>query len=250
MKDRLPKRIGLWIIVLCLQCVWGPACHATPPRTCTRLVVDGDVSAGQDWSYSIGEGWRFRLVPIPPLDAGYSGWDLVVDRIPGAGFPDALYLATPPYNSINEREIGTTFGLRAQDAIGWNPRSFHFLTDPKAFGLAQGIYDLGFVHRKDDSGDSEKRASDILLKTAEGASQGELHILDAHISPGVADPAPFAQAWARAASRTPHELDPAASGNRAAAGALNWMRFEAVLWLPAGWKLPPGQHATTAACGQ
>jgi hypothetical protein len=250
MKVRQAKRIGAWIVVLCLQCVWAPACHAGPPRTCSRLVLDGDVSVGQEWNAVLGEGWRFRLVPISALDAGYSGWDLVVDRLPPAGFPDALYLATPPYNSINEREIGTTYGLRAQDAIGWNPRSFRFLTDPAAFREAQGIYHLAFVYRKDWTSQREAAASTQLLKLAERASQGELRIVDAHISPGIADPAPFATIWAEASSRTQHEMDPSGGGKTAAAGTLNWMRFQVVLWLPPAWKLPPGRHATTATCGQ
>lgn len=233
-------------------CAWGPvaqACHAAAPQSCMRLVLDGGVSVGQEWSAPIGEGWRFRLVPIPALDAGYSGWDLVVDRTSGAGFPDALYLASPPYNSISEREIGTTFGLRAQDAIGWNPRSFRFLTDPGMFRQAQGIYDLAFVHKKDWTSEREKGAWEFLLKTAEAASQGELRILDAHISPGIADPAPFAQAWARASSMIPHEIDPSPGGRTAARGTLNWMRFEVVLWLPPGWKEPPGSQAKSAICG-
>jgi hypothetical protein len=44
------------------------------------------------------------------------------------------------YNSINEREIGTTFVLRAQDAIGWNPRSFRFLLNPADFRYAQQLF--------------------------------------------------------------------------------------------------------------
>ncbi len=239
-----------WTAIACAGCLAARPCHAGAPQSCGRLVLNGDVSAGQEWSALIGQGWKFRLVPIPPLEAGYSGWDLVLDRIPPAGFPDALDLATPPYNSINEREIGTTYGLRAQDAIGWNPRSFRFLTDPAKFRLAQGIYDLAFVHRKDETSQREKGASEFLLKAAAGASRGELRILDAHISPGVADPAPFAQAWARASSLTPHQIDPSAGGKAAVRGTLNWMRFEVVLWLPPGWNLPPGDRTQAAACGQ
>jgi hypothetical protein len=82
------------------------------------------------------------VVPIQPGKAGFSGWDLVVDRVPGAGFPNALLVATPPYNSINEREVGTTFGLRAQDAIGWNPRSFRFMTDPAALQESQRLFQV------------------------------------------------------------------------------------------------------------
>lgn len=117
------------------------ALHAAPPRhTCQRVDLQGEVRAGQEWRVALGQGWIFRMLPIASAQAGYSGWDLVIDRDPPAGYPDALLLATLPYNSINQREIGTTFGLRAQDAIGWNPRSFRFLMDPKAFSEAQWIY--------------------------------------------------------------------------------------------------------------
>ncbi len=111
--------------------------------TCQRIVLTGEVSAGQEWKSTFGERWIFRVLPIDSGKieqgtAGYSGWDLVVDKEQGAGFPDASLVATPPYNSINEREVGTTFGLRAQDATGWNPRSFHFLTDPEPIPMRCG----------------------------------------------------------------------------------------------------------------
>ena len=226
-------------------------CYAGSAASCQRLVLDGDVSAGREWTAPIGEGWRFRLVPILALDGALSGWDMVVDRIPPSGFPDALYLATPPYNSISEREIATTYGLRAQDTIGWNPRSFRYLTDPAAFREAQQDYHFAFeLHHDPAPKKMIAAASARLLKLTEGASAGELKILDAHLSPGIADPAPFAQGWARASSQTQHELDPSPGGKKASLGTLNWMRFEVVLWLPPGWKPPPGEKVQTTACGQ
>ncbi len=242
--------IWAWAAVACAGSLAATPGYAGAAQSCQRLELDGDVNAGQEWSASIGQGWKFRLVPIPALDAGYSGWDLVVDRNPPAGFPDALYLATPPYNSINEREIGTTFGLRAQDAIGWNSRSFRFLTDPAAFQEAQQDYHVAFeLHHDPTPKNMIAAASARLLKLAEGASQGELRILDAHISPGIDDPAPYAQAWARASSVIPHQIDPSAGGRTAARGTLNWMRFQVVLWLPPGWKTPSGGHSLPSVCG-
>jgi hypothetical protein len=116
--------------------------HAGPPNqaNCHEVVLLGEVSAGHEWKGQIGEGWVFRVIPIQPGQANYSGWDLVADREQAAGYPDALLLATPPYRSIDEREVGTTFGLRAQDAIGWNPRSFRFLTNPEAFRESQKLF--------------------------------------------------------------------------------------------------------------
>src|SRR5215469_8429130 len=124
-------RWGLMTVLV----IAGAAGHAAvpPARSCQQLELRGEVTAEQEWNAAIGQGWVFRVLPI----AGYSGWDLVVDRDAPAGYPDAVLLATPPYGSINEREIGTTFGLRAQDAVGWNTRSFRFLTDAAQFRQAQ-----------------------------------------------------------------------------------------------------------------
>jgi len=116
----------------------GPEAHGVSPvadmkdtRVCRKVELTGEVSAGQEWSAAVGEGWIFRVVPIAASGKGYTGWDLVMDRAGGdravgGGYPDALLLATPPYGSLNEREIGTTFGMRAQDSIAWTPRRFRF----------------------------------------------------------------------------------------------------------------------------
>jgi hypothetical protein len=240
----LPIRIALALCtaVLAVQ----SACAA---QACTKVILEGDVNAGKEWKAPMGEGWVFRIVPIPPLKAGYAGWDLVVDRDQPAGFPDALYLATPPYRSISEREIGTTYGLRAQDAIGWNPRSFRFLADPPAFRQAQQLY-LSGLTGDSEHGSEDRGTMSRLLDLEKGAAQGQLRILDAHLSPGVADPAPFAQRWAVAGARMQHETDASAAGSSSARGALSWMRFRLTLWLPPNWKPAPGLHPARAACGQ
>src|ERR1035437_9597573 len=243
---------GLAIVVLALS---AAVSHAA---ACKKVVIEGDVTSAAEWRTPIGKGWVFRVLPIAPGQIGYSGWDLVVDRAQAAGYPDALLLATLPYDSINEREIGTTYGLRAQDAIGWNPRSFRFLTDPAAFREGQQIFRsfstdgrmqghaAGAKH--DDSPNTLPMAR--LLELQKGAAAGELSILDAHLIPGVANPAPYAQNWAVASSRTPHQVESAAAGKATPRGALHWMRFSLTLWLPGGWNLPPGLHAVPAACPQ
>lgn len=243
-----------WIRLLLPIVLLAPAvasCQAiSPRRTCRRVDLHGDVSGGQEWRASVGEGWVFRVLPIAP--AGYSGWDLAMDRDPPAGYPDALLLATLPYSSINQREIGTTFGLRAQDAIGWNPRSFHFLTDPEEFRQAQQWFRQltpGAVVPVRDRGTPDRTAvSQRLLQLQSRASSGQFRIVDAHIVPGIADPQPFAQGWALAASRTQHEIEPAAPGQSSARGKLVWMRFELTLWLPALWNVPPALHPVRGPC--
>ena len=222
---------------------WGCVmAHAAAPQSCTKLVLESEVTAGHEWKAPIGQDWVFRIVPVPPGQAGYSGWDLVVDHAEPAGFPDALYLATPPFGSINEREIATTFGLRAQDAIGWNPRAFRFLTDPKSFHDAQQAYGA--------ASSADSKAMSRLLELQKTAASGEFRILDAHLVPGAADPAPFAQQWAIAASRTPHQIESASNNQGTPRGELRSMRFRLTLWLPSKWSFPPGAHPARAACGQ
>jgi hypothetical protein len=221
---------------------------------CTKVEMAGEVDAGREWKQPFGNGWTFRLVPIPPGNAGYSGWDLVVDREPGAVFPDALLLATPPYGSINEREVGTTFGLRSQDAIGWNPRSFRFLTDPVAFRDSQTL----FRQMNGGRGLTQAMATDSTVgrvmkrmqEINQGASAGRFQILDARLAPGTGDAAPFAENWAIQSVKTPHAIVSSSSVKVTPLGELDWMRFSITLWLPDGWKAPPKLNMGRSSCSE
>jgi len=251
---RLPARVASrlrstdFLGFLCLAVLAVPGLRGA--QVCRQITLQGEVSAATEWRAPIGEGWVIRLVPIPPLQAGYTGWDIVVDRERPAGFPDALYLATPPYNSINQREIGTTYGLRAQDAIGWNPRSFRLLTDPTAFREARQDYYLAFEPHKDPVSKSAlSAASDRLLQLETRASTGQLTILDARLVPGAADPAAFAQQWSRAASRSRYQVESPAPGKSTARGELRSMRFGITLWLPRSWRMPRGVRGVLGSCG-
>jgi hypothetical protein len=223
---------------------------------CRKVILNGDVAAGHAWSMEFGRGWVFRVLPIQPSQAGYSGWDLVVDRVRAAGYPDALLLATLPYASLNEREIGTTFGLRAQDAIGWNPRSFRFVTDPMAFEEGQRAYlslvQQGSLSGKRQSGAgqnaAEGEAMNRLMALEQRASNGEFRILDARIVPGTGDAASYAQNWAIHAAQTPHANVTSANGKASERGSLEWMRFSITLWLPRGWALAAGEDAVNSTC--
>lgn len=221
---------------------------------CKKLALEGEVQSGHEWNRAIGEGWILRLVPIVPTQAGYTGWDMAIDRIPAAGYPDAVLLATLPYSSVNEREVGTTYGLRAQDAIGWNPRSFRFLASKNAFLKGQRIFrqleSSGELARasRGDSHAPDSKALAALLQLEKNASAGEMRILDAGIAPGIADPAPFAATWAANAARTQHQVEPAANGQATPMGSVHWMRFSFTLWLPDGWKTPSGTPTAVSPC--
>jgi len=257
MKEKFIGWLLCCFIVLGIAAtIAAPRSHASPrkPASCQRVVMTGEVSAGQEWRAPFGQGWVFRIVPVQPGKAGYSGWDLVVDRLQPAGFPDALLLATPPYNSINEHEVGTTFGLRAQDAIGWNPRSFHFLADPDAFRESQKLFQV-FGGAKQGSrmpaaGSREEIALDRQLKINQRASPGEFRILDARLVPGIADAAPYAENWAVASSRTQHSVEAGQEGRSTPRGELHWIKFSITLWLPGTWAVPKEFPSQRAACGE
>jgi len=249
----LKKRLNGLLGICLFAAVLGPPSAAQSP-TCQKIVLTGEVIAHQQWSAPFGQGWVFRLVPLQPGSAGYSGWDLVVDRDPPAGFPDALLVATPPYNSINEHEVATTFGLRAQDAIGWNPRSFHFLTNPDAFHESQKLFQTlggaGNSSRAPAPGSPAAKAIQRLLKINQTASAGQFRILDARLAPGVSDAASYAEPWALASPKTRHSFEPSSTGSSTPLGELHWLQFSVTLWLPAGWKSPAALHAVRAPCSQ
>jgi len=253
MKVERGARRGICCLGYCLIAMAAGSLAAAPrPQSCEKVVLTGEVSAGQEWKAEFGQGWVFRVLPIQAGKAGYSGWDLVVDREQPAGYPDALLVATPPYNSINEREVGTTYGLRAQDAIGWNPRSFHFLTDPGALRESQRLYFSlgGTTAGSTAQGQSAAvaRATRRLMELERQSAAGELRILDARLTPGIADAAPYAENWAVQSARTNHTNEPAARGTSTPLGELHWMRFSITLWLPEGWKAPRELHAARGAC--
>lgn len=236
------------------------AAPAPAAATCKEVVLNGTVSAGKEWKAAFGEGWVFRVLPIhmDKANAGVSGWDLVVDRKKPAGYPDALLLATPPYNFINDREIGTTFGLRAQDAIGWNPRNFRFMTNPADFREAQKLFlELGREGALGPRPKNPKKAQEEnepggkmqqLQKLVKESSSGEFRIIDARIAPGVGRVRPYAQNWARQSEATPHIDVPASNSDLTNRGKLEWMRFSITLWLPKGWRTPRHLPGTEAPC--
>jgi hypothetical protein len=236
------------------------AARVQAPPVCKKIVLMGEVRAGHEWKAPFGEGWVFRVVSIPvdKTAPGVDGWDLVVDRDRGAGYPDALLLASPPYHFINEREIGTSFGLRAQDAIGWNPRKFHFMTSRSAFREAHKLY-LELNHNgafrtksgSDPVGRKEKarkRKMQRFLKLTKQSSPGDFQILDAHLTPGEGKVKPYAVNWDRQSALTPHTDEPPASGKNTPLGELEWMRFSVTLWLPQAWRVPRGLQAAEGTC--
>lgn len=222
-------------------------------QACVRASLQGDVFEGKSWSAALGEGWILQLLPIS--DAAYasghrySGWDLAVNRADAQAYPDGLLLATVPYGSLNAREIGTTYGMRAQDAIAWEPRHFRFLTSAADLTRARGLYARVMPRR--EVGDSERNeASTQLLGLLRAAQQGsgQLRVDDARLIAGTADPPAFAQAWTQHLEAVRHTYEQ--SGVGSSQGELRWMRFSIALWLPQGWRVPAPWHAVRAKCAE
>ena len=238
----------------------GSAAETPEALTCGKVVLNGEVSAGHEWKMAFGEGWTFRVVPIPKdkTAAGIGGWDLVVDRDEPAGFPDAVLVATPPYNLINPREVATSYGLRAQDAIGWNPRRFRFMTNRNAFRQAQRLYlslirygELGGKGKEVASGRKKKaldRAKTRFIKLAKESSPGEFDILDARLAPGIGAVKPYAANWALQSAKTPHTVEPPPDGSPTELGNLDWIRFSVTLWVPGSWRAAGKVQNPRAPC--
>jgi hypothetical protein len=234
--------------------------HPSAPSTpsCQKLSITAEARAGQEWSAPIGQGWLLRLVPIAPSGQDYSGWDLAVSPEGDTAYPDALLLGTPPYGSLSEREIGTTFGLRAQDAIAWQPRHFHFLLSVRDLATARRLFRQLTAASPAQATSNRASADLIQLVThqpgpiaGEKSGSGQLSILDAKYAAGTADPVSYAQQWAAQLGHVSHTV--VETGHPATArGELLSIRFTAALWLPRTWKLPadlqPGTWSEQTTC--
>lgn len=237
------------------------AAETSTPQTCVQVVLEGEVNAGKQWKAAFGEGWVMRLLPIPAekTSQGVGGWDLVVDRAEPAGYPDALLVATPPYHFMNPREVGTTFGLRAQDVIGWNPRNFRFMTRRTEFRKAQKLYlelnrkgAFAGAAQAANSADEKQTGDEMqrFIALAKESSPGQFRILNARLVPGTGPVKPYAANWARQSGKTPHTDVAAPGAEGTALGKLEWLRFSVTLWLPKGWRTPRHVIKVQTSCHQ
>jgi hypothetical protein len=163
--------------------------------------------------------------------------------------------------------------MRAQDAIAWEPRKFRFFTTMDRVQAARILYQSVFAGVKTGAGlehsgkESDKaiseratKASVDLLNLISNDPQmghGQFSITDARLVSGAGDPPAFASAWVAHLSQVPHTLEqvlPEASSRSSVisseSGQLRWVQFSVTLWLPAGWKVPPGVHSETANCAE
>ena len=207
-------------------------------------MFEGDVVAGQAYSRPIGNGLLLVLQPIR------AGWILRVlsaatrpADVGQPGFHDYAELATPPYQSVTPLSLSTDFALRAQDAIGWNPRRFHFAESAAAYGRLLGAYET-FEH----AGAQGEGASALAAEVAQ-APEGLLTILDARLIPGTANQAAAAAAVSANFTTTAHTLEQAPPGQATELGRLLALRFRVELELPGDFKVSGGGKIVNHVCG-
>jgi hypothetical protein len=205
--------------------------------TCRRGVLEGTVRAGEEYVRPLGNGLEVILEPLA------SGWILRVLPVSGPRpAHDYAELATPPYQSVSPLLISTDYSFRAQDAVAWNPRRFHYAASAKDYAAMSAAY---AEYMKGASGRGAAEAE--LAELASRSPEGRVEILDSHFVPGMANQAQTAAMVASHLSTTPHSVEQAA-GNGSALGRVTWMQFRISMDLPGGFQAAKGLIVKTDSC--
>ena len=215
-----------------------------PPPTCRTETIEGSVEAGRPFARAIGNGLLLVLQPI------HSGWILRV--LPAStrpadvgqpGFHDYAELATPPYQSVTPLSLSTDFTFRAQDAVGWNPRRFHFADSAASYARLLAAYDA--FERAGAKGDG---ASELAAQVAR-AAEGVFTVIDSRLAPGTADQGAAAAAVSANFTSTAHTLVLAPAIEATPLGKLLELRFRVELELPSSFHAEPGAKVVNHLCG-
>ncbi|WP_198137522.1 hypothetical protein [Terriglobus sp. TAA 43] len=192
--------------------VLGMGMQAVAQKGCPAMTFEGEVQAGKSFHHALGPQQSFLLENIA------SGW--IVRVLPASGTRgshDFAELATPPYRSPNPLLISTDFSFRAQDAVAWNPREFHFFTSAQQMSIATKAYDATLKEP------NRPAAGAALFPLLAESCTASLQILDARIAGGSADQALMAATVAQHFSQTAHTVDTSAPPSKL--GRILWMRF-------------------------
>lgn len=225
----MPVSFRRTTLFLCLSAVALSSAMAATPGTsaCRRVVLEGELQAGQGFEKAFTSRLKFGLEPLP------SGW--IVRILPtdeARGAHDYAELATPPYQSVSPLLISTDWAFRAQDAVAWNPRRFQYAKDKAAFLQMQSLQPAVLA--------GDNAASGKLAVLLAGQPQATLTILDAKLAPGIADQARMAATVASHLATTPHSADPSAPPTPL--GKVEMLHFRIALELSAGAKPAVGAH--------
>ncbi len=211
-----------------------------PAAACRRAAITGELRAGEVFRKPFGAGLEVYFQPIA------SGWILRVVPVGEEGMAhDYAELATPPYESVTPLSISTDFAFRAQDAVGWNPRRFHFATSAESYKRLEEAY-----FRLEQAGATPPAPLQVDLSAQIAqASEGTFTILDARLVPGMADQWKMAGAVASHFSTTAHTVVESPDGKTSALGRLVWLRFRLDLDLPPGFRPDSRVQVVPRTCG-
>jgi hypothetical protein len=239
--------LGFWVSGMVLAFSWGGTMEAQAVHlragACRWGVLNAEVTAGKPWVGAIGtsgsgEGLEAMLEPLP------SGWVLRVLPISGARPPhDFAELATPPYASVSPLLISTDFSFRAQDAVAWNPRHFRYAPSRMAFERLLRVYSR-YAAAKPVPAMLEAE----LARLATSQPPGEIEIVDAKLTPGLANQGQMAAMVASHFSTTAHTIEEPGQGQGTALGKLWWLRLKLVLELPDGYRAARGVMVESRPC--
>jgi hypothetical protein len=209
---------------------WGISACPAAPGGCRQATIEGEVKAGGAFTRPIGNGLSLLLEPLP------SGWILRIVPASGPrGDHDYAELATPPYHSVSPLLVSTDFAFRAQDAVGWNPRRFHFATNAESYGRLRAAY-RPYEDARAKPTPAEERN---LAAQLGGTSEGVLEIVDARLIAGTADQWTMAAAVSSHFTATAHTIEDPPNGKTTPLGRITWMRFRVKLDLPSAGVFKP-----------
>ena len=211
-----------------------------PVPSCRALSITGELQAGKGYSHALGNGLRLWFQPIA------SGWILrVVPATGPTGDHDYAELATPPYQSVSPLSLSTDFALRAQDAVGWNPRRFKYASSADSFARLKEVYDRFMQAGATPPAPLQVELSDQIAQ----ASEGKLTILDARLTGGTADQSKVAVAVSLHFTGTAHTLVDGPGGSTTPLGRLLSVCFRVDLLLPPGFHPDSVNRVVPHLCG-
>ena len=224
----LPAALSSLLLALIGRESPAQAAHPSTPRATGACfaVITGEVRSGQSFRAPINASLQLLLDPVP------HGWILRV--LPTTGLmpsEDMAELATPPFRSINPLLLTTDFGFRAQDVVGWNSRSFHYIRRHADLAAAEQAFHAVVASSHPTS--AEQLA---VVRVAADAAEGRLEILDSRLVPGTADQTSAAALVATHFLTTAHTIlphreastgAPAGSHDAGLLGQVEWLRFRA-----------------------
>ncbi|HXN54215.1 MAG TPA: hypothetical protein VN943_19960 [Candidatus Acidoferrum sp.] len=110
---------------------------------CVRLSYAGEVSSGQTFERKFSEKLLFRLNP----KTAQSGWtiEVIPEAQDGTGQREYIWVVTPPYRFYNVRDLDTSYGTSAREAVEYSPRDFNFVLNEEQFKRAANLVELAVM---------------------------------------------------------------------------------------------------------